>query len=176
MGENIKVIKLQSYLDKCFISGILCDYHYQFYYKLSMGVMLPTVIGSAILTVLNTSDIPTDVMKYINIIVNGSNTLIMALTNNYKLQDRLTTYKNLYGKYQSLSHRIESCINNSNEITDKVLDDFINEYDVLQNDNSFGYLSGYKTKIIKAYGKTKSLPNSLALEQDMIKADVINIV
>ena len=170
--ENIINIKLQSYLDKCWVSSVLCNYHYDFYNKISMIVMLPTIIGSAILTCLNSSEIPNDVIKWINISVNGANTLIIALTTNYKLQDRLTTYKTLYNKYQKLSHKIESTINNSNEITDKILDEIINEYDSLQNDNDYGYLSSYKKKIIEKYGKTKVMPNSLQLEGDLVISSV----
>jgi len=169
--ENIKIVKLQSYLDKCFISAILCDYHYQWYNKISMIVMLPTIIGSAILTCLNSSEIENNVIKWINISVNGTNTLIIALTTNYKLQDRITTYKTLYNKYQKLSHKIESTINNSTDITDKILDEIINEYDVLQNDNDYGYISSYKMMVINKYGKSKQMPNSLQLDVDLIIKD-----
>lgn len=169
--ENIKIIKLQSYLDKCFISAILCDYHYQWYNKISMIVMLPTIIGSAILTCLNSSEIENNIIKWINISVNGTNTLIIALTTNYKLQDRITTYKTLYNKYQKLSHKIESTINNSTDITDKILDEIINEYDVLQNDNDYGYISSYKMMVINKYGKSKQMPNSLQLDVDLIIKD-----
>ena len=164
--------KLNSYLDKCFCSAILCDYHYQFYNKINMIVMLPTILGSAILTCLNSADIPVDVIKWINISINGLNTLIIALTTNYKLNDRLTTYKTLYNKYQKLSHKIETTINNSNQITDKVLDEIINEYDVLQNDNDYGFLSSYKKMIVKKYGSTKQMPNSLQLESDIVISNV----
>jgi len=111
-------------------------------------------------------------MKYINISINGLNTLIMALTTNYKVNDRLTTYKNLYTKYQKLSHKIESSINNSQDITDKMLDDIINEYDNLQNDNDFQYLSSYKKKVIEKYGKSHKMPNSLALDGDFVYNNV----
>lgn len=168
MEDNIKIIRLKSYLDKCFISAILCDYHYQFYNKISMIVMLPTIIGSAILTCLNSSEIPNEVIKWINISVNGANTIIIALTTQYKLQDRLNSYKNLYNKYQQLSHKIESSINNSQEITEKILDDYINQYDSLQNDNVYGYLSSYKKKIIKVYSGKREMPNSLSLDADIV--------
>jgi hypothetical protein len=169
--DNIKIVKLQSYLDKCFISAILCDYHYQWYNKISMIVMLPTIIGSAVLTCLNSSEIENNIIKWINISVNGTNTLIIALTTNYKLQDRITTYKTIYNKYQKLSHKIESTINNSSEITDKILDEIINEYDVLQNDNDYGYISSYKKMIINKYGRSKQMPNSLQLDVDLIIKD-----
>lgn len=170
--DNIKVIKLNSYLDKCFISAVLCDYHYQYYNKINMIVMLPTILGSAILTCLNSSEIESKIIKWINISVNGTNTLIIALITNYKLQDRLNTYKTLYNKYQKLSHKIESIINNSSEITDEILDDIINEYDILQNDNDYGFLSSYKKMIVKKYGSTKQMPNSLQLESDIVISNV----
>lgn len=169
---DTKINKLNSYLDKCWISSILCDYHYQYYYKINMVVMMPTILGSAILTCLNSSDIENNVIKWINISVNGLNTLIIAFTTNYKLQDRLTTYKTLYNKYQKLSHKIESAINNSTDVNDKIIDDIINEYDALQNDNDYGYLSSYKKIIINKYGKIKSLPNSLQLDADLIISNV----
>ena len=100
--------------------------------------------------------------------MNGLNTLVIALTTNYKLADRLTTYKTLYSKYQKLSHKIEASINNSSEITDRILDDIINEYDNLQNDNDYGFLSSYKKKVVDRYGKTHKLPNSLQLDGDLV--------
>ena len=160
--------KLKSYLDKCFISAILCDYHYQYYYKINMIVMMPTIIGSAILTCLNSSELDNKIIKWINISINGLNTLIIALTTNYKLQDRLTTYRTLYNKYQKLSHKIESSINNSSNINEKIIDEIINEYDAIQNDNDYGYLTSYKKIIIDKYGKIKSMPNSLQLESNLI--------
>jgi 23S rRNA U2552 (ribose-2'-O)-methylase RlmE/FtsJ len=159
---------LKDYLDKSFISAILCQYHYEFYNKINYIAMFPLVIGSSILTVLNSSTIEESIMKYINISVNGLNTLVIALTTNYKLNDRLTTYKTLYSKYQKLSHKIEASINNSSEITDRILDDIITEFDNITNDNEYGYLKSYKNKIIKKYASTHKLPNSLQLDGDLV--------
>ena len=168
METDKRLLTLKQYLDKSFISAILCQYHYEFYNKINYISMFPLIIGSSVLTILNSSTIDESIMKYINISINGLNTLIIALTTNYKLNDRLTTYKNLYIKYQKLSHKIESSINNSTDITDKILDDIINEYDTIGNDNQFGFLSLYKKKIVDKYGKTRSMPNSLALDGDLV--------
>jgi len=172
MNENIRVERLKQYLDKSYISAILCDYHYNFFYKINMIAMLPLILGSSVLTVLNSSEIRDDILKVINITINGTNAVLMALMNNYKIVERINCYKSLYIKYQQLSHRIESAINMSNEVSEKVLNDFITEYDNLQNDNNYSYLNYYKNKVVKIYGKTKCLPNSLALEQDMIKLEL----
>jgi len=168
METDKRLVSLKAYLDKSFISAILCQYHYEYYNKINYISMFPLIIGSSVLTILNSSTIDESIMKYINISINGLNTLIIALTTNYKLNDRLTTYKNLYVKYQKISHKIESTINNSTEITDRILDDIINEYDMIGNDNQFAYLSSYKKKIVDKYGKTRSMPNSLALDGDIV--------
>lgn len=168
MENNRKELILKEYQDKTFITAILCDKHYQYYYKINMISMLPLILGSSILTVLNSSPIKEEIMKYINVSINGLNTIIIALITQYKLQDRINTYKTLYNKNQKLSHKIESIINNSTDITDKILDDIITEYDILQNDNQYTYLSHYKNKIIKAYAGKRNMPNSLSVEAELV--------
>lgn len=168
MENNRKELILKEYQDKTFITAILCDKHYQYYYKINMISMLPLILGSSILTVLNSSPIKEEIMKYINVSINGLNTIIIALITQYKLQDRINTYKTLYNKNQKLSHKIESIINNSTDITDKILDDIITEYDILQNDNQYTYLSYYKNKIIKAYAGKRNMPNSLSVEAELV--------
>lgn len=171
-NKNLKYLTLKSYLDKSFISSVLCLYHYEWYNKINYLSMFPLVLGSSILTILNSSSIKEEIMKYINISLNGLNTIIIALMTNYRINDRLATYKTLHIKYQKLSHKIESYVNNSNDITDKVLDEIINEYDNLQNDLSYGYLASFKKRVIDKYGKTRQMPNSLVLEGELVYNEV----
>jgi hypothetical protein len=173
MNTDRRLEILKEYLDKSFISAILCQYHNEFYNKINMISMFPLIIGSSVLTILNSSTIQEDIMKYINISVNGLNTLIIALTTNYKLKERLNTYKTLYNKYQKLSHKIESSINNSSEITDKMLDEIITEYDNIGNDNEYSYLSSYKKKVIMKYSATHKMPNSLQLDGDLVMVNAV---
>lgn len=173
MDINIKITTLKQYLDKTQILSILCDYHYQFYNKINYIFLLPLIIGSSVLTILNTSTLNEDILKYINIITNGSNALLMSLMTQYKLNDRITTYKTLYSKFTKLSHLIENKINTCNMDTN--IDDIINQYDVINDDNPYGFLGHYKNKIIKKYGKTKALPNSLALEQTESDLVITNV-
>jgi hypothetical protein len=172
---NARLISLKKYLDMTYINTILCDSHYNYYNKLSAIVSFPTIVGSALLTILNSSSIDDDKMKYINVAINGLNTIIMTLATQYKLNDRLTIYKNSYTKFNKLQHKIESTINNSQEITDRVLDDIIAEYDNIVNDNPYGYLSSYKKKVINKYSSSKVLPNSLQLEASTIVGELVEI-
>lgn len=165
---NIKLMTMRKYLDMSFINTIMCQYHYDWYNKLNAVVMFPAIVGSCFLTILNSSSIEENILKYFNISINGLNTIIMTLSTQYKLNDRLNLYKNSQMKFNKLCHKIESIINNSQDITEKMVDDIITEYDNIVNDNNYGYISSYKKKIIMKYGKTKILPNSLALENDTI--------
>ena len=162
--------ELKSYLDKCFINAILCQYHYEYYNKINYICMFPLIIGSSILTILNSSTIPDNYLKYLNISINGLNTIIISLSNNYKLNDRISSYKNLYEKFNKLSHKFEKLILLNSNLTD----DLINEYDNLQNDIIFGFLKSYKIKIINKYGKTRKMPNSLQLDGDLVLLEVLN--
>jgi len=164
--NNIKNLTLQKYLDMSYINTILCQYHHDFYYKINMVVMFPAILGSCFLTILNSSSMAEDILKWFNISINGLNTIIITLSTQYKLNDRLSVYKNCNNKYNKLCHKIESIINNSNDITDKILDDIINEYDTITNDNPYGFLSSYKKKIINVFGGKRELPNSLKLDYE----------
>ncbi len=55
--------------------------------------MLSSILGSFILTIMNSADIDINTMKIINITLNGHNTLILATSKNYKLNDRIHHYK-----------------------------------------------------------------------------------
>ena len=63
MDTNIRLLTLKQYLDKSFISAILCQYHYDYYNKINYIAMLPLVLGSSILTVLNTASIKEDIIN-----------------------------------------------------------------------------------------------------------------
>lgn len=174
MENNLKDLMLKKYLDMSYIHTILCQYHYEWYNKLNMIVMFPAIIGSGILTILNSSSINEDILKIINISINGFNTILIALSNQYKLNDRLNYYKNSHIKFNKLQHKIESLINNPMNTNDKNIDDIVNEYDSYVNDNNYGYLSSYKKRIVKNYGKSRQLPNSLALDlENQLQTSII---
>ena len=87
--ENLKTL-----LDKTYITGILCELSYNYYNFINNCIILPTILGSSLLTVMNSADIDASKMKIINITLNGLNTLILAISSNYKLIDRINNYKN----------------------------------------------------------------------------------
>jgi hypothetical protein len=139
--------------------------------------MLPTILGSSILTIMNSSEIDTNTMKIINITLNGLNTLILAISTNYKLNDRINNYKTNKSKIIKLQHIIESFILKNETITPAILEGFIAEYDKIYEELIFGFPHHIKLKVIKKYQGTKSLPNSLSfMASTDATSDIVQIV
>jgi len=155
--DSLKIL-----LDKIYITSILCELSYNHYNFINNCIILPTILGSSILTVLNSSEIDASKTKIINITLNGLNTIILALSANYKLNDRINNYKTNKTKSIKLQHLIESSITKNDNITSSILEAFVDEYDKIYEDLVFGFPNHIKNKVVKKYQGIKSLPNSLA--------------
>ena len=55
------------------------------------------------------------------------------------------------------------------------IDDIINEFDLLYNDIQFQFPSHIKSKVIKKYGNSRKLPNSLQIECETPTANSLTI-
>ena len=161
---------LKALLDKTYITGILCELSYNYYNFINNCIMLPTILGSSLLTIMNSADIDNNKMKIINITLNGLNTLILAISTNYKLNDRINNYKTNKNKSIKLQHLMESYILKNNATTPEILEGFINEYDKIHEELIFGFPYHIKMKVIKKYQSKKSLPNSLSF---LASADIV---
>ena len=168
---------LQLLLDKTYITTVLCDLSYNHYNFINNCIMLPTILGSSILTIMNSSEIDTNTMKIINITLNGLNTLILAISTNYNLNDRINNYKTNKSKIIKLQHIIESFILKNETITPAILEGFITEYDSVYENLIFGFPHHIKLKVIKKYQGKKSLPNSLSfMATTDATSDIVQIV
>jgi len=171
---------LKVYGDKSYITTILCDLSYNYYSFIYNICLFPTIMGSSVLTILNSSMIDESVLKKLNIVVNGLNTIILALVNSYRLNDRINTFKNIKIKFNKLTHLIESITNKNSyggtdgEIDKAIIDNIINEYDKLFEDLTYQFPHHIKQKVIKKWGGVKTLPNSLEIENNYSKGDLVN--
>ena len=66
---------LRQYRDRCYINSLCCEASYNFYNFINNILLFPTILGSSILTCLNSSNIDSDRIKYKNIIINGTITI-----------------------------------------------------------------------------------------------------
>ena len=170
---------LKDYSDKCYITSILCELSYNYYSTIYNISLLPTILGSSILTILNSSEINDEILKKINISVNGMNTIILALVNSYRINDRINSFHNSRKKFTKLNHLIESIINKNigKDIDKTIIENIINDYDKIYEDISFRFPNHIRQKIIKKYGGIRKLPNSLDVDyKDSLKAEFINVI
>lgn len=170
---------LKDYSDKCYITAILCELSYNFYSTIYNVSLLPTILGSSILTILNSSEINDGILKKINISINGVNTIILALINSYRINNRINSFNNSRIKFTKLNHLIESIVskNTDGNIDKGIIENIINEYDKLFEDISYQFPNHIRQKVIKKFGGVKKLPNSLEIDyKDSIKAEFINVV
>lgn len=163
---------INEYKDKAYITYLLCELSFNYYSTINNFCLLPTILGSSILTILNSSSIDDDILKKINISVNGLNALILALVNGYKINDRINNFKNMKIKFNLFNHSIESFIS-LNKFDD--IKGIIDEYDRLYNDINYQFPNHIKKKIIKKYGGKKKLPNSLEIDYSENKVDMVII-
>ncbi len=164
--ENI----LKQYRDRCYINSLLSEASYNFYNMINNIFLFPTILGSSILTCLNSSTIDTDKIKYTNIIINGTITIILAITTQYKIHDRISMFKTYQTKFIKLNHQIESILNTkqSGEMNIDDVNLIVNKYDLFVEELIFNYPNHIKNKCIKRFkGTNITLPNSLALTADL---------
>ena len=162
---------LKEYRDRCYINSLCCEASYNFYNLINNIFLFPTILGSSILTCLNSSNIDTEKIKYTNIIINATITIILAITTQYKIHDRISLFKAYQSKYTKLNHHIEGLINSKkdSEISNEEIISIVNKYDALVDELYFTYPNHVRNKIIKKYEKTNiTLPNSLALDSSIV--------
>jgi hypothetical protein len=160
---------LKQYRDRCYINSLLCGLAYNYYNTINNICLFPTILGSSILTCLNSSNIEGDKIKYTNIIINGSITIILALVTQYKIHDRISIFKAYQSKFTKLTHHIEGIINKKEEILNEEITNVINKYDTMIDELQFSYPEHIKKKVIKKYEKSGlTLPNSLAIESSIV--------
>lgn len=165
---------LQTYIDRCYISTVLCDLSLNWYNTIYNISLAPTILGSSLLTILNSSEIPSHIMKIINITLNGLNTVILALMSTYKINDRINNFKTLKVKFNKLTHLMESIKNKNEEIDKSVISNLIEEYDKLYEDLIYPFPQRVRSKVIKTYGGKRILPNSLEVDYKLT-SEVVNI-
>jgi len=163
MDTTFKQI-LKEYRDRCYINSILAEASHTYYNTINNIIIFPTILGSSVLTCLNSSNIESDQIKYINISINGIITIILAITTQYKLYDRINLFKAHQVKFTKLNHTIEGYINVDKNISLEDVNILVSKYDVLCEELLFDYPVHIKNKVIRKFGNTSiTLPNSLAL-------------
>jgi hypothetical protein len=173
-NHNLNIV-LKQYRDRCYINSLLCEASYNYFNFINNIFLFPTILGSSVLTCLNSSDIDSIKMKYTNIIINGTITITLAMITQYKLHDRISMFKAYQIKFTKLNHQIESILNTKkdNEIINDDINMIVSKYDLLCEELQFNFPEHLKNKVINRFKNTNiTLPNSLALQADLITISI----
>lgn len=155
--ENIRTLKI--YQERCFINSLLFEQMMNHNIFVRNILNIPLILISAILTILN-SIVDEGQMKIINIIMNGTVGLILSMINNFKINDKIATFKNEKHKIIKLQHKIDGYLNTSTEIAIKDLEEIIGAYDAIIEEQEYPILDFIKKSIKKKY-KHMSMPLSM---------------
>lgn len=171
---------LKKYKDKSLIMGILGKRSYEFFSTLQSFINIPLILSSTTLAILNSASLTGEQMKIPNIVINSITGLTLALVNNFKINDKVSAFKNLGTKMTKLNNRIEEAIaNDINGITSEKLTVFIKEYETLNETCDYNFPTRIKKNIHQKYkNKGLTLPNALIGFDDFsiedLNADNIN--
>lgn len=169
MSENLKFKILETYRDRAFITSLVCGECCDFYSMIRSIINIPLIIGSSVLTILNSSEINKEDLKISNIIINASTAIMLSMTSNFKLTERISNFKQVQIKMNRLNHAIESTLNNTTEdVNNEIINKYINDYDTIYENIEYPFVHYIKKRIINKYGKTRTLPNSLQIDADLI--------
>lgn len=158
--EQLKL--LEAYRDRSYVSNILCNECSNFYSMIRNIINIPIILSSSVLALLNSSSFDQNEMKYANVIINSSVALILSISNNLKLSEKIGNFKNIGNKFNKLCHSIEDSVTNNREtITTENIKVFIDSYDNINEQLEFEYLSHIKKKVTKLYKEKRILPNTL---------------
>lgn len=160
-------ILLDDYLDKTFIMSILCENAKNYYYNFRNILIIPTILLSSILCILNASsnsivDEKHFILTILNISINAIIAFISGLQSYLQINDKYIQFQTLTTKFIKLEHYIENYISNyPSKINDKFIDDTISNYDNLIDDIDFTFPNFIKVKVKQKYKDIRTMPNVL---------------
>ena len=121
--ENLKL-----YQQRCFINSLLYQQSMDYNIFLKNIINIPLILISGLLTILNSIMDEKD-MKVVNIVLNGMVGLILAMINNFKINDKIAIFKNQKNKMIKLQHKIDSFLNTCTDIDAKEVEEIVATYD-----------------------------------------------
>lgn len=167
---------LQDYRDKAYVSNLLCELSCSYYVVVRQVINTPIILCSSIMTVLNSNSFAENDLRIANIVVNFCTTLLLSISINFKITEKISSFRTSGIKFIKLCHVIDdTLLYNNDEVNKDVVKQMIVDYDAIFESLEYTFPSHIKKKIkLKYYGK-KTLPNILDCETALIVTDKGNI-
>ena len=149
---------LTQYRDKAYVMSILCSECSDYYSRINNFFKFPLILTNSIMVIFNSENFEN--IRIANIILNVATSLILSLVGNFKLNERVINFTSKSVKFNKLCHKIEDSLYNSiDEITTENIRANIDEYDTINEQIEYPFVSYIKQRLIKKYSKNRSIPN-----------------
>jgi len=185
MVNPLQIKLLNSYRDKSYVLALLSIECSNFYGIVRNILNIPLILCSSIMLILNSYDkINKDHLQITNIILNASTALILSFSNNFKINEKISNFKTIGQKLNKYCSNLENILSDDiNEISHDNIKKLIEDYNNLNEQIEFPFVSYIKEKIKKKYEGKKTLPNELncvssfvIIEEDKTNNHIIPLV
>lgn len=159
--QQIKL--LQSYRDKSYVLSLLCIECSSFYGLIRSILNIPLILCSSVMTILNSNNrLNQDDLQISNIALNASTALILSVSSSLKLNEKIINFKTVGQKLNKYCSNVEDILaNDMTDINHDTIKKIIDDYNTLNEQIEFGFVSFIKNKIKLKYDGKKTLPNEL---------------
>ena len=151
---------LTQYRDKAYVMSILCSECSDYYSRINNFFKFPLILTNSIMVIFNSENFEN--IRIANIILNVATSLILSLVGNFKLNERVINFSSKSIKFNKLCHKIEDLLYNSiDDITTENIRANIDEYDTINEQIEYPFVSYIKQRLIKKYSNNRSMQNAL---------------
>lgn len=126
---------LDDYQQKITILAILCSKTSKHYSTYKNALVLPNILITAALTILNSIITYVNNIKLVNISLSATSTLLIALDKSFQFSEKSSLFFKSSTNLTTLSHSIDKYkINPTNDNTNEFINHLINQYDsIIEN-------------------------------------------
>lgn len=167
---------LDKYQDNSFIYSVLCSKSSRHFNFMKYLFMIPLIIISSVMSVINSNIDDSNVIKILNTIVNIVTALMLSLNNIFLFEARANEFKSLSSKFAKLSHSIESkLLDPEVEISNDFIHSIIDSYDLIVESIDFDIPNFILKSVHNKYKTLKSLPiicNGIPKSENNIEASI----
>lgn len=176
--NDAQIKLLKQYKDKSYIVSILAKKSFDYYSYIKSLINVPLILSSTSLAILNSADITAEQMKIPNIIINSITGLTLALIGNFKINERVSLYKNINTKITKLNHRLEEYdVEKYSTVTKEKYTNLINEYESIIEQIEIPFPNKIKKQIYNKFKNTNlTLPNSIIAYDDIDITELNSLV
>lgn len=176
--NDAQIKLLKQYKDKSYIVSILAKKSFDYYSYIKSLINVPLILSSTSLAILNSADITAEQMKIPNIIINSITGLTLALIGNFKINERVSLYKNINTKITKLNHRLEEYdVEKYSTVTKEKYTNLINEYESIIEQIEIPFPNKIKKQVYNKFKNTNlALPNSIIAYDDIDITELNSLV